>query len=144
MSVKPKSRVSTKNSSQLTQFKFRWWMALILVAVIAVIGVVILRFSYASSVTKIYADYEFDYTNALAGRSKCGGKLYVQLQSSGDWCLIGAFQSGYTKFQRSNDGQCAFMKDGANQSKGRTYMYPSFPSQARQWVTVFETESCSV
>lgn len=45
--TKPKSNVRTSNQ-QLTQFKFRWWMALILVAVIAIIGIVILRFSHAS------------------------------------------------------------------------------------------------
>ena len=49
MANKPKSRVNTKNSSQLTQFKFSWWMALVLVGVIAVIGVIIIRFSNAST-----------------------------------------------------------------------------------------------
>ncbi len=46
---KPKSRTGNKNTSQLTKFTFRWWMALVLVAVIAVIGIVILRFSNAST-----------------------------------------------------------------------------------------------
>ncbi len=41
-----KSNVS--KSAQLTKFKFRWWMALILVGVVAIIGIVILRFSNAS------------------------------------------------------------------------------------------------
>lgn len=54
MSVKPKSRVNTKNSSQLTQFKFRWWMALILVAVVAIIGIVILRFSHAGTASQTW------------------------------------------------------------------------------------------
>ncbi|MFO0862805.1 MAG: hypothetical protein U0516_03715 [Candidatus Saccharibacteria bacterium] len=45
--AKPKSRTSNKNSSRLTQFKFRWWMAIVLIAVVAVIGVIIVRFSFA-------------------------------------------------------------------------------------------------
>ncbi len=46
---KPQSRTAKSNTNQLTQFKFRWWMALILVGVVAVLGIVILRFSHASS-----------------------------------------------------------------------------------------------
>ncbi len=51
MPTKTKSNVRTsKNAgSQLTQFTFRWWMALILVAVIAGIGIIVLRFSNAST-----------------------------------------------------------------------------------------------
>ncbi len=41
-----KSNVS--RSAQLTQFKFKWWMAIVLVGVIAGLGIVILRFSNAS------------------------------------------------------------------------------------------------
>ncbi len=42
------------------QFKFRWWMALILIAVIAIVGIAILRFSRASEIppdelNKIYS-----------------------------------------------------------------------------------------
>ncbi len=49
MATKPKSRVSKKNSTQLTQFKFRWWMGLILVLVVAVIGIVVFRYSHAGA-----------------------------------------------------------------------------------------------
>ncbi len=44
---KVKSRVS--NNSQLTQFKFQWWMALILVGLVAILGIVIIRFSHAGT-----------------------------------------------------------------------------------------------
>lgn len=59
MAVKKTSKKSPKKSnvsrsSQLTQFKFKWWMAVALVGVIAVIGVVIVRFSYASDVNHTY------------------------------------------------------------------------------------------
>ncbi len=47
-----KSNVS--RSAQLTQFKFKWWMAVALVGVVAVIGVVIVRFSNASDVNRTY------------------------------------------------------------------------------------------
>ncbi len=69
--TKPKSRTGNKNNSQLTQFKFRWWMALILVAVVAIIGVVIVRFSHAATTTSFayeiratrynnpYGDYKY-------------------------------------------------------------------------------------
>jgi peptidoglycan hydrolase-like protein with peptidoglycan-binding domain len=39
----------TKTLKQSQSFKFTWWMAIILVAVIAVIGLAIIRLSHASS-----------------------------------------------------------------------------------------------
>lgn len=51
-----KSKSNVSRASQLTQFKFRWWMALVLVAVIAIIGIVILRFSNAG--TKPYFTFD--------------------------------------------------------------------------------------
>ncbi len=47
--TKPNSRTSSKNSSQLTQFTFRWWMALILIGVVAILGIIIVRFSHAGT-----------------------------------------------------------------------------------------------
>lgn len=44
---KVKSRTSSKKSNQLTQHKFRWWMALVGVGVIAIVGIVIVRYSHA-------------------------------------------------------------------------------------------------
>lgn len=46
--TKPKSRTS-KNTSQLTQFTFRWWMVIILVGVVALLGIIIVRFSHAGT-----------------------------------------------------------------------------------------------
>lgn len=37
-----------KGTSKSTGFKFKWWMAVVLVAVVAVVGVLVLRFSHAS------------------------------------------------------------------------------------------------
>lgn len=42
-----KSNVS--KSAKKTKFSFRWWMAVVLVVVVAVIGIAFLRFSHASS-----------------------------------------------------------------------------------------------
>lgn len=58
---KPMSRVNTKNSSQLTQFKFRWWMVLILVAVVAIIGIVILRFSHAANGFQVWTGADSEW-----------------------------------------------------------------------------------
>ncbi len=137
MSVKPKSRVSTKNSSQLTQFKFRWWMALILVAVVAVIGIVILRFSYASSVTNVYADKSNGYNN------QCGAGLALYLQSSGAWCRNGLFANGVTRWRRPSDGRCAFMRSGVGQQAMKA-PYVTNGQNNGVWVTVYETATCNV
>ncbi len=42
------SKSSASRSTQLTQFTFKWWMALVLVGIVAVVGVVIVRFSNAA------------------------------------------------------------------------------------------------
>ncbi len=48
-SAGPRSRtIHTAQVAKRKKFRFRWWMALILVAVVAIIGLVILRFSHAS------------------------------------------------------------------------------------------------
>jgi len=137
MSVKPKSRVNTKNSNQLTQFKFRWWMALILVAVVAVIGIVILRFSYASSVTNVYADKSNGYNN------QCGAGLALYLQSSGAWCRNGSFANGVTRWRRPSDGRCAFMRSGVGQQAMKA-PYVTNGQNNGVWVTVYETTTCNV
>lgn len=76
---KPRSNVA--KSTQLTHFKFRWWMALVLVGVVAVIGIVILRFSHAGGNT--YPDFVKYVNNNSTG-------TYIELQSSGVWqCPVG-------------------------------------------------------
>ncbi|MFO0862802.1 MAG: hypothetical protein U0516_03700 [Candidatus Saccharibacteria bacterium] len=58
-STKAKSRTSNKNTPQLTQFTFRWWMALVLVGVVTILGIIIIRFSHANSqyTGKIVSNY---------------------------------------------------------------------------------------
>lgn len=53
--IKPRSRVAKSSLSKKGKFHFRWWMALILVLVVGGIGLLILRFSNASSVRKWYS-----------------------------------------------------------------------------------------
>ena len=50
MPNKTKSRVS-KTSTKKSGFKFRWWMGLALVAVVAVVGLLVLRYSKAAGGT---------------------------------------------------------------------------------------------
>ncbi len=80
MAVKNKktnSRTYSKSNSKLTQFKFRWWMALVLVGVVAVLGIVILRFSYAGG-----------QLGTIRSNNGYGG-LRIEL------CVAGRCQDGY-------------------------------------------------
>jgi hypothetical protein len=45
--TKPKARTS-KSSTNKSTFKFHWWMALVLVFIVAVVGLVVLRYSHAA------------------------------------------------------------------------------------------------
>lgn len=49
MATRIKTKTRTAKSTQFTKFTFRWWMALVLVGVIAIIGIIILRFSNAAT-----------------------------------------------------------------------------------------------
>ena len=51
--AKPKSRVSG-SATKKGGFKFRWWMAAVLVVAVAVVGLAVLRFSHAFGGGKIY------------------------------------------------------------------------------------------
>lgn len=82
-----KSRTSSKKSS----FKFRWWMAAGLVAVVAIVGIVVLRFSHAAypytghSGTETYLRYDGTYDHYTFGYysdakfSKVGANLFVTI-----------------------------------------------------------------
>jgi len=64
MAAKSKSKSRVSSRSQLTKFKFKWWMALILVGVVAILGIVILRFSYAGAgSSEAQIDQYFYYDN---------------------------------------------------------------------------------
>lgn len=109
-------------------------MAAILIGVIAVIGIAVLRFSNASSVTKTYADKVTQ--SGFAGG--IGNVSCMNMQSSGQWCWVGEYKSGLHKHQRSSDGQCAFMSSYG--SKGSNLGSTS----AGNWVTINETTSCDI
>ena len=55
---KPKSSKSrvAKSTSKKSAFRFRWWMGLALVVLIAIIGVVVVRFSQAGGGRNFYVD----------------------------------------------------------------------------------------
>lgn len=130
MATKPKSNVA--KSAKKSSFKFRWWMAVIGIGVIAVIGIAIVRFSNASSVTNQYAD-KVTSTTYLTNNIPC-----MRMQSSGTWCWQGEFQSGLHKHIRTSDGRCAFM--ATQGTKGSNL--GSAP--AGTWVTISETTNCGV
>lgn len=142
MATKTKSRV---NKSNKNAFQFKWWMALVLVVVVGGVGLVILRFSQAGSVTKVYADTMVTGRNDPGGcpsyNNQAGSAL---LTNSGRWCLFGTFQSSLTRFRRLNDNQCAFMRLGSNQAKGDYLRGGAMPIGQGAWVTVSETTSCNI
>ena len=59
---KPKNKKSNvARSAKKQSFKFQWWMAAIGVGVIALVGIIVLRFSHAS--TNGVADFTVDPAN---------------------------------------------------------------------------------
>jgi len=68
---KPKSKVA--KSSKLTRFTFKWWMVIVLVLVVALIGIVIIRLSHASGAT--YDVHIDDYAN---------NKYFITLYNQGN------------------------------------------------------------
>ena len=72
-----------KSSSKSGGFKFKWWMGLGLVAIIAVIGVVVVRFSNAGGNT-----YPDTVKKVFVGSD---GSTRISLNSSGYWyCFSGS------------------------------------------------------
>lgn len=61
MAAKKQTRSKTRTSTKKQGFKFRWWMGVLLVLVIAVVGVAVLRFSQAAA-----GSYTWYYNNPLS------------------------------------------------------------------------------
>ncbi len=78
-SAKPKTRTSSK-ATQNTNF-FKWWMALLLVAVVAVVGIVVLRFSNASSYATGSEIYVYCGQGICARPGSYYGNLFSQAGS---------------------------------------------------------------
>ena len=104
MSVKQKSNAG-KNTT-LTQFKFKWWMAVIAIAVVAIIGIIVVQFSHASG--KVYVDY-VDHTCLVGTCTKT-----ITLKSSGNW-FISKVLDGRQVWYR-NGGTCAIISYGSGKS----------------------------
>ncbi len=77
---KTKSNVS--KSTQLTQFKFKWWMAVLGIGVVAIVGIVILRYSHAgASITynaSQFSSLPGNYINAQL-INDTSGKVAIQV-----------------------------------------------------------------
>lgn len=79
---KSTSRVSKASLSKKKGFQFRWWMAVLLVAVVAVVGVVILRYSRASGGPAPKGPMYWLGDSLSTGLISAGG-LQQKLQSAG-------------------------------------------------------------
>jgi len=78
---KTRTRTASAKSPRLTQFKFRWWMALVLVGVVAVIGVIIVKYSNAQGVTT-YGSATCAWTNGIPS-CRNEGNAFTFTQSFG-------------------------------------------------------------
>lgn len=107
---KPKSNVS--KSKQLTHFRFKWWMAVVGVGVVAVIGIIIVRFSFAG-----------------AGLSEAEIDSY--------WY----YNNGYRDARVSNDGNYSYKTYRKNGQIGACYFSPSNQQAANSWNTFFSGKS---
>jgi hypothetical protein len=82
-----KSRVSKTAKNKKGGFKFRWWMAVILVMIVAVVGIVVVRFSHAMG--------QYGY-----GPSFSGQQPILVFDVTSNWCeangnCIGAINGGF-------------------------------------------------
>ncbi len=92
---KPRTRPNTSKTTKLTKFTFRWWMGLILIWVVAVIGIVVLRNSHAStSPVSVNCAPTVD-TSAIIATSKD----LAQSQSY-QRCMAIAFLNTYTDYHK--------------------------------------------
>lgn len=137
-----KSKTSKTGLAKKKGFQFKWWMGLIIVGIVAVVGLVVLNFSNASSVTKVYAAKSGPRNDPGGCPSYNNQAGSTVLEGAGRWCLRGTFTSGLTRFKRLDDGQCAFMKIGTG-SKGGDYLKGG-AMPINSWVTVYETTSCDL
>lgn len=82
----PKIKTSKSGLAKNKGFKFKWWMGVVIIAVIAVVGIVVLRLSHASTA---YTDYVTStYTYALPTHD-----IAVNLRNTGHWdCYNGNCQ----------------------------------------------------
>jgi len=110
---KAKSRTSSKKSNQLTQYKFHWWMALIGVLVVAVIGIVIVRYSHAYG--KNDCSYGYCVSGVVRGNNGYGG-ITIEQYSSGRstgvyyYQLTGRIDAGF--YDASAGGNCYGIQPG--------------------------------
>ncbi len=125
-----------KGASKPGGFKFKWWMGVGLVAIIAIIGVVIVRFSNASTISQ----YDQQITNNSRGipspqdptgigAFQCGGSgfnKFVQGTTAGKFWFCGYFHdNGHIRWVRdngSNSFTCAeIQRIGQGPNKTRAY-----------------------
>lgn len=125
-----------KSTSKSGGFKFRWWMGLVLIALIAVVGVIVVRFSNASIVNqydqKITNNSRFapSITEFLTGWKICPSGAtapkYIDTYSAGRFIYCGRFiDNGHIRWFRINSNNtttCAeIQRIGVGPNKTRAY-----------------------
>lgn len=105
-----KSRISKKKSG----FRFRWWMGVGIVVVIAVVGVVVVRFSQASSgntTTGYLGDVDKEKVNVQGYLDKFD--RCITTSGTSVYCarLGEKYSNGYTKWHRVNRMEGGVLKE---------------------------------
>lgn len=126
-STKPKSRVSAK--SKKNGFKFKWWMALILVVVVGGVGILVYRASFA------YRDCGSTPTGAICGGGPVQFRISnVQLiNNNQSVSMTGHFPNNfnpqvyyYKGYSRDQDDAIYKMNSKENTECGRISEYSPF------------------
>ncbi len=116
-------------------FKFKWWMGVGLVAIIAVIGVVIVRFSNASTLNQYdqkitkNSRYGSPFPEPVYASSLCSNTTfpkYLDTYSAGRFVYCGRFiDNGHIRWARNNGNNsttCAeIQRIGVGPNKTRAY-----------------------
>lgn len=139
MATKKKTTKSNVSKSAKKQsFKFRWWMAVILVMFVAVVGIIVLSFTYAANWTGTR------YSQSVNRKTTGFGNVCLSTDSSGTWCNNGStFTGGNLKVWRREDGRCATINLNSWNGNVRFKSGTSNDFQQGNSVIVSETNSCS-
>lgn len=136
-----KSRVSSKNKKQ--GFKFRWWMGLVLVGIIAAVGIVVVYTSQAATTEKAkFMTIERTFIDSSKGhciqfqqKAESYYDTYCRLTTE-TWDNNYNFSpSGYwiPKWQGNRSGQCIYIVKDSN-AKTKSYVRNIFEAQGTKLV----------
>lgn len=85
-----KSRVS--NRAKKSGFKFHWWMGVVIVVIIAVVGIIVIRFSHASGSINLTAGIlqggTPNYQNTMKGQITVSRTLQPNFRTTAVWTFL--------------------------------------------------------